>query len=270
MSNDTETVVALATGAAQRAEVIVTDSGREFLVLPKDFQAKDVTEENDIEIKLPNTTVANVVLHEVDALIDYVNRFKTEDTVMLADVPSGTVAAHIDYHTSRGANYVRHTAVLTLAHSIEWKSWKAIDGKLLDQTEFVRFIEENAADIRAPDAATVRETVRDFQTHRKASFTKVVRAASGTERFEFTEENRATTSGGIEMPTEFVLGLPVYFGEPHSELHAWLRWKPPHDGDLAIGIALHRAEHVRLAVMRQIALRIADHTKSPVMFGWLK
>ena len=70
------------------------------------------------------------------------------------------------------------------------------------------------------------------------------------------------------MPTRFVLGIPVYFGESDVELHAFLRWKiDPEKGGLQLGIALNRAEHVRQSVFKQIMLGVSERTACPIVFG---
>ena len=112
------------------------------------------------------------------------------------------------------------------------------------------------------------EAVRDLQAHRKVNFVKAVRTASDNENFEYTDESKATTKGGIELPTKFKLGLPVYFGEPPTEVYAFLRWAIDSDrGGLTLGIQLHRAEHVRQAVFKQIVLGVSDRTSCSAVFG---
>ena len=99
------------------------------------------------------------------------------------------------------------------------------------------------------------------------NFIKAVRTATDNENFEYSEETNATSKkGDLELPTKFVLGLPVYFGEPDTEVHAFLRWRLD-DGALTLGIQLHRVEHVRQAVFKQIVLDVASRTECPAVFG---
>src|SRR5690606_14184241 len=121
-------------------------------------------------------------------------------------------------------------------------------------------------DIVAPSAGELLDTVRDLHASRKVNFIKAVRTASDNENFEFTDETTAKTRGGLELPTKFLLNLPVYFGEPPVEVYAFLRWKLD-DGQLHLGIQLHRIEHVRQAVFKQIVLDVSGRTACPVVFG---
>ncbi len=268
MSTEAETISDLALKSAAPAEVALSD-GRRYLVTPNGAQVKDVSDEHGLSVSLPRYIKQTIILQTRDSLVDYVTRFKNESTLLFADIVTSTIVAAVDYHNRDAAHHVAHRATLSLAFSEEWLLWSKISGQLKPQLEFARFIEENAADVRAPSGADLLETVRDLQAHRKVNFTKAVRTASDNESFEFSDETKATTKkGDLEIPTKFQLGLPVYFGESETELFAFLRWKLDADaGGLALGIALHRAEQVRQAAFKQIVIDIGDRTDCAVVFG---
>lgn len=188
--------------------------------------------------------------------------------LLFADIAANSIVAQIDYHSPDKAAQIAHRATLTLPFSEEWRLWTEISGRLKEQLEFARFIEENASDIRAPAAADLLEAVRDLQAHRKVSFIKAVRTSSENESFEFQDETKATSKGDIELPTKFKLGLPVYFGESETELFAFLRWAiDTEKGGLKLGIQLHRAEHVRQAVFKHIVAGVTERTDCCAVFG---
>lgn len=267
-STEADAVAALATRAAQQAHVVKTGDGREFVVVPTGHSHFEVTDPHGAPAKKPPYIRQSVVLQATDSLVAYVNRFKTAETVLFADISNNSISALIDYHGAKTAEHVAHNATMTLPFSEEWKVWSGISGKLMGQLDFARFLEENGADVRAPSGAELLEACRDLQARRKVNFTKAVRTSSDNENFEFTDETEARTKGGIELPTKFVLGLPVYFGESDVEVHAFLRWKlNPDEGGLQLGIALHRAEHVRQAMFKLIVGSVGDQTGCPVVFG---
>lgn len=252
------------------AQIVETKDGRQFLIPPEGAEIKEISDEHGLKVTTPRYIKERVIIQTNESIVDYVNSFKKSETILLADVGANSIVALIDYHGSDKPAQVAHRASLALSFSVEWSLWTGISGKLMPQLEFARFIEENGADVRAPAAADLLEAVRDLQAHRKVNFTKAVRTTSDNENFEFTTETETKTRGGIELPTRFVLGIPVYFGEPDTELHAFLRWKiDPEEGGLTLGIALHRAEHVRQAVFQQMVLAIADRTSCPAVFGKL-
>lgn len=265
MSTEAETIADLAIKARGEPLIIKTTAGREFLVLP-DRAPLDVTEAHALDVYLPDFITQSVTLQTVDSLVDYVNRFKSGTTILFADITTNSIKAQLDYHAADDAGHVAHTANMALPYSEEWKTWSGISGRLMPQLEFARFLEENAADVAAPSGADLLEACRDLQAVRKVNFKKAVRTATDNENFEYSDETEARTSGGIELPTKFLLRLPVYFGGETTDVYAFLRWKLD-EGALTLGFVLHRAEHVRQAVFKQIVHDAADRTERPAVFG---
>jgi len=264
--NNTESVVDLA-AKAMLAHTVAGPDGRTFLVVPEKAHEREVSDPHGLKPQ-PKYISQAVTLQTVDSLVGYTNRFKSEPTILFADISANSITATIDYHSKEAASNVTHRATMTLPFSEEWRLWTGISGKLQGQLEFARFLEENGADVFAPSGGELLDSCRDLQAHRKVNFTKAVRTASDNENFEFTADTEAKTKGGIELPTKFQLKIPVYFGEPDTDLFAFLRWKlDPDNGGLTLGIQLHRTEHVRQAVFKQIVLSVADRTGCPVVFG---
>ncbi|MBN8955039.1 MAG: DUF2303 family protein [Rhizobiales bacterium] len=268
MDTEAEAIAKLAVNGTRQAHTVSAADGREFLVIPQNYTSQEVTDPHGAPAKKPPFVKQSVTLQATDSLVEYVNRFKSADTVLFADISSNTINALIDYHGAPATPaHVAHRATMTLPFSEEWKIWQSINGKLMPQLEFARFIEENGADVRAPEGAELLEVVRDLQARRNVNFTKAVRTATDNENFEFSDETEArSTKGGIELPAKFLLGVPVYFGEPDRELYAFLRWRLG-EGALQLGIALHRHEHVRQAEFKQIVVNVGSLTGCPVVFG---
>lgn len=265
MSSEAQTIADLATRAAG-ANLVATPDGRQFLVTPESFTAKDVTDPRGLVPGVPARIKQAVTLQAVDSLVDYVNRFKTETTLLFADIGHNSISGQIDYHGPSAPQNTDHVATMALPYSEEWRTWTAISGKLMDQLEFARFVEENAADVAAPSGADLLDTVRDLQAVRKVNFTKAIRTNTDNENFEYSDETRATVKGGVEVPTKFLLKIPVYFGRQETDVYAFLRWKLD-DGALTLGVVLHRAEHIRQAVFKQIVTDAAERTGCPAVFG---
>jgi uncharacterized protein YfdQ (DUF2303 family) len=258
------------------AEILKTDDGRTLLISPRDRAVIDVTDKNAHPPELPMYVSQGVLLQSGDSLIQYVNRFKQLSTILLCDIQANQIVALIDYHegsdilsdTPAVADRNTHSANLTLPFSEEWKLWKGIDGKLMAQLDFARFIEENACDVLTPSGADLLEVCRDLQAKRKVDFRKAVRTASDNENFEYADTTEAkTTSGGIEIPSLFTLQIPVYFEGRSIEISAFLRWKLEEGTGLTLGVKLSRAEYVRQAMFREIVDQVAVSTDVPAMYG---
>jgi uncharacterized protein YfdQ (DUF2303 family) len=268
MTETTEagTIVALA-AKASGAHVVKTGDNREFLIVPSGFTDKEVSDAYGLKLAKPRYIKQTVTIETADSLVDYVNRFKGSDSMLFAEISGNRIVALLDYHNTTEAAHVAHRAKMELPFSEEWALWTKTSGRLMPQLEFARFIEENAADIRTPSAGELLDACRDLQVRRKVNFIKAVRTASDNENFEYSEETNATTKkGDLELPSKFVLGLPVYFGGEETEIHAFLRWRLD-EGSLTLGIQLHRVEHVRQAVFKQIVLDINQRTALLAVFG---
>lgn len=266
MTTETESVADLARKSAAPS-TIKTDDGREFLVFSEGATVREISDEHSLQVTKPRYIKQQVTLQTQDSLVDYVKRFKSANTTLFADIGGNTIVGLMDYHAPSAADHVSHRATLTLPFSEEWRIWTSISGTLKGQLDFARFVEENAADVRTPSAGELLDACRDLQVRRKVNFIKAVRTASDNENFEWSEETNATTKkGDLELPTKFTLGLPVYFGEAETELNAFLRWRLD-DGTLTLGIQLHRVEHVRQAVFKQVVTAVSEATGCQVVFG---
>lgn len=275
---ETDAVAALARHGVVTPQTITTASGREFLILPSgdggalQIEVTPRGAQLDADLKWIDQAVT---VQTADSLIDYTKRFgaQNEGTSLFADIERNRIVAALDYHVIEDGgegNPARlgHRAALDLPFSVEWEIWTKIDGKLMGQLAFARFLEENAADIEVPSAADVLEACRDLQVNRKVNFTKAVRTASNNENFEYSDETTATSrKGGVEIPSEFQLRIPVYFGGPTYALRAFLRWEVVEGGGLTLGVQLHNREHVRQFVFKEVVGGVADATGFPAYFG---
>lgn len=268
MDTNVEKIADLAVRAQGRPEIIEAADGRKFLVTPTNTNVKEVLDDPYGMIVPPPVRIKQPVLVQtVDSLVDYVNRFKGENTILFADIESNRIVAVIDYHGKGAPAHLDHRVSLDMPFSEEWKLWSAIHKRKIGQLEFAQFIEENSADITAPTGADLLEICRDIHAVRKANFKKVVRLSGGVESFEFSENEEAKAKGGtVEVPSKFELTLPVYFGGRSVNLFAFLRWKTSEDG-LLLGVDLNRQEHVRQAVFKEIVTDAAERTACPAVFG---
>ncbi len=260
-------IAELARKALGEAAVIAGPAGRHFLVTPDGYEATEIQRQDFEELPAPFLTDQKVTVQTTDSLVEYVNIFKKAETVLFADISSDVILAVIDYHAPDLTHRLKHRAQMQLPRSIEWATWSAIDGKMMEQGEFARFLQENGADISAPDGATVLEACKDLHAVRNVNFRKAVRTASDNEDFEYVEETEAKSKkGSIELPTKFELTIPVYFDGRTTQLYAFLRWRLD-EGSLKLGIKLHRAEHVRQAMFKEIVGQVADRTELPAVYG---
>lgn len=281
----TETAAVAALAEQATAVVIVKDeaTGRSWLTYPDGQGSRGHTEITPAQTANPGRLKAGVALAEPSSLVEYSKRFTTATGIVVGDVKTGIIVAALDYHTpsvnSDGevmdggpkATHNEHRATLTLQPSTEWEIWTGASGKMMSQIEFARFIEENSPDVIRPSGADLLEIARDFHAVRSADFRQIVRTDSDNERLEFSDSTVAgKTTGGqmVEVPTMFVIKIPVYFGEPAVELIARFRWRQEGTA-LLLGVKLDRLENVRQAEFRRIMTDVAERTGFPAYFGKL-
>jgi len=194
--------------------------------------------------------------------------------MIFADMDHNIIGAIIDYHkaptpsgTGPSAEILQHSVTLDIPYSEEWMLWTAIDGKLMPQLQFVRFLEENASDVSAPATADLIEVCRDIQGLRNVEFTSVVRADSNNaEKFQYSDTSGVRGKGDIDIPKEFTLEIPVYFNDRAYTVRALLR-NEIDDGKLKLGIKLWRKEYVRQTAFRNIMAGVSTNTSIEVLFG---
>lgn len=287
--NHVETAARLALSTVQSSEIIKLDDGRIFAFVPRGpgmMALENITQPHALAPPLPTFVKQNVTLQDEGSLVLYANKFKNNDTLLFADIATDKIVAAIDYHNIPANNrpgeasaipaiggdqpkaqLLAHSAVLHMPKSEEWATWTGVDGKMMPQLDFVRFLEENAPDVVEPDAADLIEACRDMQALRKVNFTSVVRTESNNaERFEYVDENKASSKGAVEVPNAFKLELPVYFNGKSYLLDARLRWHLD-DGVLRLGIKLLRADKLRQTVFKEIVGAISDATQLDVIYG---
>lgn len=278
--SETKTEAAVVAALAQAAAGVgprvltVDDAGvqRRFALLdgPSGQQLKEIAGLGPSMVA-PERIQLAVTIETEQSLVDYAAGFKDSGALLLASIEKDRIVAYLDYHAGPDQpGFLGHVATLQLERSLEWKAWAAIDGKLMPQLEFVRFLEENREDISLPDAATILEACRDLQALRKVDFRSVVREDSENYRIEYSNEADARGKGGlVTVPAEFILRLPVYFDGEHIEIHALLRWSVGDDGKLGLGIKLKRAERVRQAVFRALVASVSERTAIEAVYGRL-
>jgi len=248
------------------AELIEAKNGRQLMLHQPGLSIVDITSQHGLHTCKPEYIKQRVSLQKVDSLVEYLNRYKNNETTVFADISSNRLVGVIDYHGTE-ANFLAHVAHTQLRVSEEWALWTKNSGQMMRQLDFARFVEENAADISHPAAGEILDAVRDLQSARKKSFTGSVRTSSDNENFSFASETDARGAGGIELPTKFTLYIPVYFGEQPVQVKAFLRSNVEESGALSLGLVLSRTEFVRQAEFERIALDVADATDCQVLYG---
>lgn len=216
------------------------------------------------------------VFLECGSFIDYVNRFKTADTLIFANVSetAATFTAVLDYHAAApklSPAHCAHTASYSTVETPEWKTWLTANRQAMDQVGFATWLEDNAKLVVKPEGAALLELVRALHGHKNARFNSAVRLDNGAYSVAYEEDisvkaTNATRSAEMELPTTIMAGIAPFQGAPLYEVHARLKTRV-NDRKLFLWfetIALHVV--VRDSVLLLVK-QVAEKTKIVPLLG---
>jgi uncharacterized protein YfdQ (DUF2303 family) len=264
------------TRQSQVSEFVTRDDGSSARLVPVDRKL--------VEVALPNKfppvfdrIKAHRAFHDVQSFGDYVAKYKTRDSLLMADIDQGLIRVTLDYHGTgapvinheegdqpgQGPSTCDHIASLALLDSDEWKIWDDAEGAMHTQGEFMLFLEQYAKDLTSPDEASILELVRDFAVTEGVEFKSAQRLDNGDRRVTY---NKETQTGDLIIPKKLVMSIPLYRGEPAVTLEAHFRYRI-NAGALKLGFVWHRAYDVRRAAFELAVANASEKSGLPAYFG---
>lgn len=203
----------------------------------------------------PARKTGTVQVDTVDALVAYhAKHAEAEAEIWIGD---RKIVDVLNAHSTAGAHWQDHRAILTLHHSPEWTRWTEISGKLLPQDRFAEFLEGAAVDVTQPDMAEVLEVAQSLEATTKVDFESAYRTTDGRRAFKYKETTTAKAGqrGELEIKERWILTLRVFDGQSPQPVVARFRYRITPDG-LLLGIVIDRIpellEQARLVVAADI------------------
>lgn len=250
---------ALAAGA-QRAPTHETPDGGMAIVVPPNYRVEKLP-----PLDAPLTRIRQqVLMHDRDSFVEYVNRFKTPATQIFAEsgfIASGgkaSISAALDYHEPAKADYLAHNAIYQPRYSEQWARWMAACGQAMKQAEFAEFIEEVRNDIVEPSAAQLYDIVRAFKASKKVEFDSVSYQANGDVRLVYDERTEQKGQSGI-LPEKMTIGLPVYFRGTPYQIEVFVRYKVG-NGGVMFALKIDRADVIEDEAFSELTSAISSAT----------
>jgi uncharacterized protein YfdQ (DUF2303 family) len=146
-----------------------------------------------------------------------------------------------------GAGWGDHRAAITFRPTPQWLKWTSIDGKMLAQTDFANFIEDNLLDVKKPAAGDMLEISQFFEVTRTTSFKSVTRPKAGLINFKNEQSDQTSNKSGagedMEVPDTITLFLAPMFGGTPMNVTARFRYRIE-NGTLKLGVKLQRIEEI--------------------------
>ena len=251
---------------AHALELRVPKDLREVLVriTPYGHELIDLAE----YLPAPRRKAGSVTLHDAASFGAYVNRHKTEATVLYAHRDASRVVAVLNDHATAGPGWGDHVAILQIVHTNEWKHWAGKDGNLLSQSDFAEHIEQGLDEIADPPAADMLELAQSFEAHSQVQFKSAKLLQDGSRQLVYQEtvDAHAGQSGQITIPREFTLGIAPYEGTDPYKMTARLRYRLQSE-HLMIGYQLVRPDHVLKEAFADVLAAIQAETELLPLLG---
>ncbi|MBM1813441.1 DUF2303 family protein [Pseudosulfitobacter pseudonitzschiae] len=140
-----------------------------LVTLPNHRKVENLTAQHiaAAEFFKPMRRTGTARLAHLQSLIDWANRFKSDNSVLYAnpDQASPTLTCIADYHSAGPvsvakdgdptASHCHHRAVYSFPLSKEWQAWMKISDQPLEKDDMGEFIEANAKDVLDPTPALI-------------------------------------------------------------------------------------------------------------------
>lgn len=227
------------------------------------------------EIDQPRRKTGTVHVQDARSFINYLARHQVWGTEVFADAARQKLVGVINGHCESDdqmvfgdAGHGDHRVALELLPTPEWKAWIENDKKPLNQVAFAEHIEDNAADVVHPDAATMIEVASHLVATTSADFKQAVRLDNGQVQFRYEETVNASAgaAGDLEIPTEFTIAVAPFVGSDPVEIRARFRFRI-NGGKLILSYALLRPEQIARQAFLDHAEHVADSVDAPVFQG---
>ena len=173
-----------------------------------------------------------ITFKDLDAFCNYVSDHAIDDSSLYLrpDIKKleFSAIAYIDDCKRNSPNWRQEKVTYVPETSVEWEEWTKNNKKRMGQEDFALFLEEHLCDIvddanGKTTALTLLTAVTNLFEVRNVTYGSKVSLSNGMASFEFREEDGQ--KGQIQVPTEFVLGIPVFEDGPAYTIRAKLRYR---------------------------------------------
>lgn len=256
----------------RRVAVPQTSEKVHYIVVPKDSDVKSLLEFQYPQGLPPTRVKAEVFLRDWESFCLYVKGFRESGTIIFGEPQAKRFHAIIDYHQAgsegmeTAPDFGGHNVHFSMIHSSEWNTWFGANQKVFTQIDFAEFLEDNFRDILIPSAAEMMQVARTLKATSDVTFNSKVNLVDGSANFTYIEDVKAQTNGEFDVPEEFTIKIPVFYGEEKQEVKARLRWRFP-QGKLTFYYKLYRTSEILEEAFVKTATAIGNECDLKVLLG---
>jgi uncharacterized protein YfdQ (DUF2303 family) len=250
----------------------ITTEQIHYALVPNDCKVESLLNLQYPEGLPPSRIRHTVTMKSADSFAAYVMLYADQFTRIFADPDKFYFRGALDFHGTKADNlepkFVSHNVQFTMTQDDRWKIWRGMDGKPFSQAEFAEFIEDNRRDIEMPDPATMLEIARSLEAKTDVNFRQATNLQNGQVQIRYEEVVTAgvPNAGNIEVPTEFTIRIPVFFGEPPLSIPVRLRFRL-HGGKLTFHYKLFRPLETEQDAFKAAVDQIGRETEQKVLIG---
>jgi uncharacterized protein YfdQ (DUF2303 family) len=240
------------TALASSCTSVHEDGSYMHAIVPQGFKLENISKAVESMQAIPNRKSGTVQLKDLDSLILYCedqdsasDMQQSGSTIgyIYADPDSRKITAVFNDQRGQEPGWRDHRAEFKAEFTPEFTKWVSRNAQQFTQTEFAEFIEDNMADITAPEASTLLEMATTIQATTGIDFSSAKRLQNGQVQLQYTETINATAgaNGALEIPKEFALGLRIFKNGDGYKLKARLKYRL-HSGSVKFWFELDRHE----------------------------
>jgi uncharacterized protein YfdQ (DUF2303 family) len=232
--------------------------------------ADDVQRELDARADRPLRRKGSHVLSELGAFCAFVNRNKTADSAIYADMDSMTLTCVLNEAPAQAtliAAWRDYRAIYSCPRSPAWKEWTALDGKQMAQEAFADFVEAHLEHLTQgkgyPAPTEVLQMARDLTVLTKGTYKRTINVTTGASILECKTD---TDTGSTVIPRAFLLAIPVFDGGALYQVEARIRMQMV-NGAPCFLYQLHRRTEIERDAFGEVRGIAQDQTALPLFAG---
>lgn len=261
-----------------------SDATGNILIAHKDLSVVDLEQFRGRPKRIRQTFAAT----GIPSFVDYVNRYKDEDSTIfitpdLTQLANGAklATAVLDYHqsspdgTPQGENEARwgdHAVTLFARPSLPYSKLLALDGKLMDQPSFAQALEDIARFSNSHAAADLVEIARTISLTSKGDFKSFEDELSGSVDFKFdlaVKASAGTQTRSLTVPSVIGFAIPLIDGLSPTTVNVKFLYRVPDGpgGKVHLGVKIVDRTWLEDAAINEAKAMIEEQTGLPVYVG---
>jgi uncharacterized protein YfdQ (DUF2303 family) len=145
---------------------------------------------------------------DLRGLVDYINDFKTDETVIFAG--KSLIKVIFDYHKKDAPKWGRHRAEYAIRPSRRWQIWLGAHNVWVDQKSFAEFLDTGLNEIVSPEQAEILSLVKNFRATVSQDVDSEESAGGTSFNYRKITKGGSTKTESITMPDSLTIRLQPF------------------------------------------------------------